>query len=62
LHGSFRLLKISGRAIAKRTGFLPDLAYTRVFGEACNIALRKKVVSFLEDLGMWRWPCSLRDV
>jgi len=26
-------------------------AYTRTFGEACNIALRNQVVTFLEDLG-----------
>ncbi|HUL21886.1 MAG TPA: epoxyqueuosine reductase [Thermodesulfobacteriota bacterium] len=26
-------------------------AYTRAFGEACNVALKKQVVTFLEDLG-----------
>jgi epoxyqueuosine reductase len=26
-------------------------AYTREFGEACNVALRKQVVNFLEELG-----------
>ena len=26
-------------------------AYTREFGEACNVALKKQVVTFLEDLG-----------
>ena len=30
-------------------------AYTRDFGEACNVALRKHVMTFLEDLGHLPW-------